>query len=95
MDRKTRVNWYVNIKKFQCISSINICFVELKTIARIARLGILFISDHFVMHYEDIVLRIGGESIKQRLQTVFHWINQNATLFQFHKAHCKINLKIS
>lgn len=77
---------------FFCITIfhiLNFLLTELKTISNIARVGIMFICDNFVMHYENIVLRVGGETIKQRLHVVFHWINQHQTLFQFQKAHCK------
>lgn len=59
----------------------------MKTIVAIAQHGSIFISDHFTLRYESLVLRVGGPAIKQRLHVTFAWLQQYQQLLQFERVH--------
>lgn len=61
--------------------------MDLKVIARLAKLAIVTIHDNFVSHCESVVLQIGGTAIKQRLHSVFYWILQHKQLFNLDNMH--------
>lgn len=63
--------------------------IDLRVISNIAQLGEIMISDHFVVHCDSIVLRVGGAWVKQRLHVAFAWIKEHSKLFRFERAHRK------
>lgn len=62
---------------------------DLKTIIAIAQAGVIFVSDHFTVRYESLVLRVGGPAIKQRLHVTFAWFQQYQKVFLFERVHGK------
>lgn len=74
-------------------NTILICkraFADLRIISNIAQLGVIMISDNFVIHCESIVLRVGGSWVKERLHVAFSWIKEHSKVFRFERAHRKI-----
>lgn len=61
--------------------------MDLKVIARLAKLAIVSVHDNFVTHCESVVLLIGGTAVKQRLHSVFYWILQHKQLFNLDNMH--------
>lgn len=61
--------------------------MDLKVIERLAKLAIVSIHDNFVTHCENVVLQLGGTSVKQRLHSVFYWILQHRQLFNLDNMH--------
>lgn len=61
--------------------------MDLKAIARLAKLAIVSLHDNFVTHCESVVLQIGGTFVKQRLHSVFYWISQHKQLFNLDDMH--------